>query len=103
MATKSLAREFFKGVGKFLNKPKVTLVVAFLLLFAGIGEIADTVIEEILGFEVHSAHGVIIFATSQMFVALTHILEGMEDVAIVAEAQEVKEEIDDERRAREEA
>ena len=88
-------RSTLRRIGKFLSRPQVTLVVAFLLLFAGLCELGETVFEEFLGVEVRAAHGIMLFAISQIFISLTHILEGIEDFAIVAEAEEVKREVED--------
>jgi uncharacterized membrane protein len=76
-------------IGVYLAKPRVRLLVGFLLLFAGICEISETVIEEFIGVEVRMAHGMIVFALSQVFVAITHILEGIEDFTMVAEIEGV--------------
>ena len=82
-------RRLLHRVGRFLARPQVRLIVGFLLLFAGICEISETVIEEFIGFDVKMAHGMMIFALSQVFVSITHILEGIEDFTIVAEIENV--------------
>lgn len=84
---KTNIRRTINRMGKFLSKPKVSIVVGFLLLFAGVCEIMETTL---LGFEVDAAHGMMIFAASHIVISLTHILEGVEDFAIVAEVAEVE-------------
>jgi hypothetical protein len=80
-------------VGKFLAKPQVNIVVALLLLYAGICELGETAIEEMFGLELKAAHGLMLFAVKQVFIALTDILEGLEDLVIVAEAKEINDEV----------
>jgi hypothetical protein len=86
-------RSILTRVGKFLAKPQVNIVVALLLLYAGICELGETVIEKMFGLELKAAHGLMLFAVKQVFISLTDILEGLEDLAIVAEAKEVNDEL----------
>lgn len=82
-------------MGKILALPQVSLGIGCLLLFAGICEIFETVLEEIIGYEIKTAHGLIIFALSQISIAATHVLEGIEDVSILAETEEIRKDVKD--------
>ena len=87
------AKRIARKARMILSHPRVTFIMGFLLLFAGICEISETVIEEFLGFEVHAAHGLMLFGLSQIIVSLTHVVEGVEGIGIVASEEEIEEKI----------
>ena len=62
-------------------------------LYDEVREVYETVIEKMFGIELKAAHGLMLFAVKQVFISLTDILEGFENLAIVAEAKEVKDEL----------
>jgi uncharacterized membrane protein len=87
--TKSIARK----IRFILTRPHVAIIMGFLLLFAGICEISETVIEEFIGFEVQTAHALIVFGLSQIIVAFTHVVEGLEGIGIATAEQKIENEI----------
>jgi len=86
-------RQAARKLRNILSKPHVTILMGILLLFAGICEISETVIEEFLGFEVKTAHALIIFALSQIIVAFTHVVEGVESMGLVAVEEKLEDSI----------
>lgn len=73
---------------RIFSDPRFNLVLGVLLFAAGILEIFDTVIEDILHIEIKTAHGIMIFSISQIVISFTHIFEGIDNMAKMAELNE---------------
>ena len=75
----------------FFESPKTSLATGIILLVAGILESTESFIEGLLGIEVRVTHGIIIFALGHIFIAIIHIVEGMENIEISQLEEEIQE------------
>ncbi len=78
-------------IGRFLKKPGFTMFMGFMLIIAGIIEIAEVVTVEFIGFDVETHHIIILFGFNQLILAISHMIEGMEDVELIREEEEIEE------------
>ena len=76
---------------RIIKSPYTTLTTALILLVSGIFEVSETVLEDILQMEIRAHHGVLLFALVQIFVAIEHILSGLEGIEKVEEIEEKEE------------
>ena len=73
----------------FLKNPRTSLIIGTILLFCGIIEAFEAIAIEFVGFNIGLHHGVLLFALSQVFVAIIDIFEGLEDIEIAQLAKEM--------------
>jgi uncharacterized membrane protein HdeD (DUF308 family) len=94
-----MVKKIIIKTANWLKSPKVTLVIGIMLFISGIFEISETfvekVVENFLGFEIGLEHGIIIFGFTQIFIALCHLFEGIENIGLVTQEKSLQEEIEE--------
>ena len=71
---------------KMIRSPYFTLGLGIMLLLCGILEVVETVLEDFIGLEVHSRHGLMIFGIGQILKAFTDIFEGTDNIIVTPTA-----------------
>lgn len=63
-------------LGRFLKSPPMNMILGMALLFVGSMELAETTLEDVLGFEIGAHHGIMLIGLVQGLKALTEMIEG---------------------------
>lgn len=74
-----------KLVSRIVHHPRYSLVLGLVLMFCGILEGVETVIEDFFEINVEGQHGIIIFGFGAVLKSLSDILEGSEEILVTEE------------------
>ena len=72
-------------IGKMLKHPKFMLVMGSAILLAGVIEVFEIATMEFFGFDIGAEHVILLFGFNQMVIALSHMVEGIENISMVEE------------------
>lgn len=65
---------------KFISHPWVGLIVAMVMLLAGLSEGWETLQEDLMNTELRAHHGIIVYGFYAMLKAIPDVFEGLEGI-----------------------
>lgn len=79
-------------IGKMLKHPKFMLIMGSAILLAGVIEVFEITTMEFFGFDIGAEHVILLFGFNQVVIALSHMVEGFENISMVQEEILLKQE-----------
>lgn len=67
-------------LGRFLKSPSMNMALGLMLLFVGSMELAETTLEDVLGFEIGAHHGIMLIGLVHGLKGLIEMIEGGREV-----------------------